>query len=1178
MPLIPLMAGPSVVSGAVTLSATSSLSAAGIRDTAGTVSLGATATLTSAGVRTTSGAVSLSAAPILTSDGIRTVTGAAISLAATPTLSASAQATFFGAVSLPATSTLSSTGTGVPGGGVSLNAPSSLVVGATGEYFAAVSLTATSSLSATGGAILPAAVSLVAVSTLTANAVREVSGAVSLNVTAVLVSGAVRITSGAVSLAALSVLTADGVRVTTGAVSLPVTSTLSTDGLRTTSGAVVLAAGGSLTGTGSLPSDTPPTVVAGRARPVARGSTVVLDVIATPPASQTISGHTWTIQSGGGSLTGATTATPTYSPPASGTGLAVIRDTITASGGGSAFADVTVSYHSNVVAAENALTGIARTTWDLPTTALGGINTLQGFADGFTGNKTQTINFKIAQSDTAGWTANIYRLGYYGGLGARDYGPLNPSAGQITTSQSQPVPLDCDTVATARSSDCSNWSTTLSWTPPSWVPSGIYVLKLNRTGGGTSHVMFIIRDDARTADFMFMPADSTWNAYNAFYDVGGAGTTWYGGNSLYFGSSVDQYNTDCARYVSYNRPVVNRVAAVAGVGYGAVEYSTFFTGEYGMLRFMERNGIDTKYYGCIDAAGDSGGTLLKGNGSTVGAVKAGIFTGHNEYWSDGMRAGWESFKVAGGSVFSCAGNEVFWRLVGSANDSSGRPRTWECFKSTIAARASTGRTEWTGTWRDPDGAGKGGNNPENPFTGTIFCVNGPDFRSLVVPQAGGYSAQPLWRNTAVASLTAGQTFTSTGTEILGFEWDTYGPAGCSTTGANFMAAPHSRIRYCSNSTYTPANIVLTDAGDVYGTGTVTHRLVVQPSGNNGGITFGTGTVNWALGVDNTNTYQALSDNTDVRFQQATLNMFYDMGATAATLMSGLTEPTPVDWFPSGATNLVASATLTAGASAVAISGAVSLTASSTLTAGATRTTPGAVSLTATSSLTANAAQEATAATSLTATTTLSVSGVRTTTGSVSILAVPVLSVAVSVGITNGSLALTALGTLSVNGIRVTNVVAGGVPLVSTSGLNVNGTVGSGGGASLNVGSTLLAAGVSVRLGATQLNALPIFVVNGTAVEFGGFALQVGSLLVVSGGVISSSGAITLVASSALTIQLLGTVAGTVALIITPRFAFVEMFPEVDFSSFVRWSTGGIHAGQRNGWSTDGIHTASAWTS
>lgn len=642
-----------------------------------------------------------------------------------------------------------------------------------------------------------------------------------------------------------------------------------------------------------------PVIEMGLSRPVLAGGSVLLDAVVTPPGGATITGYLWEVIAGSGSLTNATTSTPTYVAPGSGTGTATVRLTASASDSSTATATLTVGYGSNIVAAENQLTGTARATWDLASPNLGGIATLQGFLDGFSIDKTQTGNFKIAQSDAAGWDAEVFRLGYYGGNGARSYGTVTPSGGQVTASQAQPAPADADPDTTLLSADCASWSTTLTWTPPSWAPSGMYILRLNRTGGGASHILFAVRDDARRADLTVMPADSTWNAYNAW---GGMGGSMYAGNSLYYGTAVNQYDPDCARYVSYNRPVVNRGAADAGRGYGAVEWSTFFTSEYPMVRFLERNGIDAKYYGCIDAAGDASGIQLIGNGSTRGGSKAAMMLGHNEYWSDGMRSGWEAAIAAGVSVFTCASNEVFWRLVGASNDSSGRPRIWECYKSTIGSRGSIGRSQWTGTWRDPDGAGKGGNNPENKFTGTIFAVNGPDLRSLVVPFGGGFSGQPLWRHTSVASLTTGQSYTSPD-QILGFEWDTYGPAGVSSQGGQFMAAPDPRTRYCSDATYAISNILLDDAGDVYTSGNATHRLVVKPGGGNA-LVFGTGSMNWAFGVDAANAYQAGNDNTSQPIQQATINMLTDMGAPATTLMGTLTQPTAVDWFVDVAMNAI----------------------------------------------------------------------------------------------------------------------------------------------------------------------------------------------------------------------------------------------------------------------------------
>jgi hypothetical protein len=69
---------------------------------------------------------------------------------------------------------------------------------------------------------------------------------------------------------------------------------------------------------------------------------------------------------------------------------------------------------------------------------------------------------------------------------------------------------------------------------------------------------------------------------------------------------------------------------------------------------------------------------------------------------------------------------------------------------------------------DPNGAGIGGNLPQNQLTGTLFDVNGYNAEAITVTYP--YSTQRLWRNTQAASLQPGQSYTmQTGT--LGYEWD-----------------------------------------------------------------------------------------------------------------------------------------------------------------------------------------------------------------------------------------------------------------------------------------------------------------------------------------------------------------------------------------------------------------------
>src|SRR6476619_4360455 len=102
----------------------------------------------------------------------------------------------------------------------------------------------------------------------------------------------------------------------------------------------------------------------------------------------------------------------------------------------------------NAIATENTLPGNPRTEWDI---VGAGDLTIQGFATDISVNKGDVVHFKI-KTDADAYTVDIYRLGYYGGLGARKVGQ-----GVITAvlPQAQPNPI---TDAATGLIDCGNWS------------------------------------------------------------------------------------------------------------------------------------------------------------------------------------------------------------------------------------------------------------------------------------------------------------------------------------------------------------------------------------------------------------------------------------------------------------------------------------------------------------------------------------------------------------------------------------------------------------------------------------------------------------------------------------------------------------------------------------------------
>ena len=75
-----------------------------------------------------------------------------------------------------------------------------------------------------------------------------------------------------------------------------------------------------------------------------------------------------------------------------------------------------------------------------------------------------------------------------------------------------------------------------------------------------------------------------------------------------------------------------------------------------------------------------------------------------------------------------------------------------------------------------------------------------------------------------------------------------------------------------------------DQGSNYGPGTATHSLTLYKHAS-GALVFGAGTVQWMWGLDSN--HDRGSDAPDVRMQQATVNLFADMGVQPDSLQGGL---------------------------------------------------------------------------------------------------------------------------------------------------------------------------------------------------------------------------------------------------------------------------------------------------
>lgn len=544
---------------------------------------------------------------------------------------------------------------------------------------------------------------------------------------------------------------------------------------------------------------------------------------------------------------------------------------------------------ANAIVAENCLTGNPASEWDTGPGSAGDL-TIQGFATDISVNQGSTVSFKI-NTPARAYTIDIYRIGYYGGLGARKVASITPST---TLPQTQPA---CLTDANTGLTDCGNWAVSASWQVPATATSGVYFAHLTRTDtGGDSHIVFVVRNDSSHSAILYQTSDETWQAYN-----------YYGSGSLY-GAAAPQFDlTSRVFKVSYNRPFLTR-------GFQQESDTWLFGPEFPMIQWLEQNGYDVTYFTAVDGA--RSGSLIKNH-------KIWMDSGHDEYWSAARRANVQAARDAGVSLAFFTGNGMFWktRWENSIDGTNTPNRTLVCYKETLAFAKidPSDPPTSTGTWRDPTfGPPSDGYEPENAVTGTLFMVNGTGVDNegnltMKVPSADG--KMRFWRNTAVASLASNATYTLP-TGSLGYEWDEDVDNGFRPAGAFHL----------STSTYTLTTDLLLDYGATYGAGSATHHMMLYraPSGS---LVFNSGTINWSWGLNSNhdNAFNYQNPNPDPNMQQATVNLFADMGVQPTTLQPGIgpatastdtTPPTSTITFPTaGSTiNTGSSVTVTGTAS------------------------------------------------------------------------------------------------------------------------------------------------------------------------------------------------------------------------------------------------------------------------
>ena len=251
---------------------------------------------------------------------------------------------------------------------------------------------------------------------------------------------------------------------------------------------------------------------------------------------------------------------------------------------------------------------------------------IEGYASRTSVRPGESITLHVSTNPASPFAIDVYRLGYYAGLGGRFLTRLGPFPGRV-----QPDPP----IGDMRLRECA-WEPCATLTIPADWTSGVYLGKLTAEREGLqSYVIFVVRDD-RKADFLFQVSDNTWNAYNrwpsqfSLYDDGKKEWAWGPGVRTGFDRPYGKY--------------CQILDAPLSVGSGE-----FLLWEFPFAFWMEQQGYDVTDISNVDTHADPAG--LK-------RARAWLSIGHDEYWSREMFANMTQAVADGLNLAFFSGNSI----------------------------------------------------------------------------------------------------------------------------------------------------------------------------------------------------------------------------------------------------------------------------------------------------------------------------------------------------------------------------------------------------------------------------------------------------------------------------------------------------------------------------------------
>jgi len=309
---------------------------------------------------------------------------------------------------------------------------------------------------------------------------------------------------------------------------------------------------------------------------------------------------------------------------------------------------------------------------------------IKGYASHTSVNKGSPITFFISVNPAQTYTIEVYRMGWYEGLGGRLLQHIGPLDG---VQQSE-----CPTDATTGMISC-EWDPSYTFRVPDTWTSGIYLAVLSNSEKYQNYIIFVVRDDQRVADLLYQQPVTTYQAYNNYPDDEITGKSLYNHNS----SGENTIAGDArAVQVSFDRPYKNR-----GAG-------DFLGVEVHFVRWMERSGYDVAYSTNIDTHA-RGRNLLN--------YKGFLSVGHDEYWSKQMYDAAEKARDKGVNLAFFGANDIYWQVRFASAPDGRANRIMICYKD-AALDPTVNRTLKTVKWRDQPV-----NRPEQSLIGIQYTAN-----------------------------------------------------------------------------------------------------------------------------------------------------------------------------------------------------------------------------------------------------------------------------------------------------------------------------------------------------------------------------------------------------------------------------------------------------------------------